>query len=180
MKYAIRIALVLVIIFLIYKTYKSIEEPVKYEKEVVKKEQAVIDKLKIIREAELAYRDVYGDFTGSFDTLIDFMKNGQLKVLIAYGDQDDSTTRFEQKIELVSVRDSLFKLVDIDNIRYVPGKDTMQFLIDAGEIKKNNVPVPVFQITDPEPYSKERVNEKNPLRVGNMYDADYSGNWGNR
>ena len=180
MKYAIRIALVLVIIFLIYKTYNSIAEPVRYGKEVIKKEQAVINKLKIIREAELAYRDVYGDFTASFDTLINFMKNGQLKVLIAYGDQDDSTTRFEQKIELVSVRDSLFKQVDIDNIRYVPGKDTMQFLIEAGEIKKNNVPVPVFQITDPDPYSKQRVKEKNPLRVGNMYDADYSGNWGNR
>jgi hypothetical protein len=108
------------------------------------------------------------------------MKNGQLKVLIAYGDRDDSTTQFQQKIELVSVRDSLFKNVDIDNIRFVPGKDTMQFKIEAGEITKNNVPVPVFQVTDPDPFSKTRIKEKDPLRVGNMYDADYSGNWGNR
>lgn len=180
MKYVIRIVLVLLIAFLIYKTYNSIAEPVKYEKEVIVKEQAVINKLKVIREAEMAYRDVHGEFTGNFDTLIDFMKNGQLKVLIAYGDRDDSTTQFQQKIELVSVRDSLFKNVDIDNIRYVPGKDTMQFKIEAGEITKNNVPVPVFQVTDPDPFSKTRIKEKDPLRVGNMYDADYSGNWGNR
>lgn len=180
MKYVIRIVLVGVIVWLAYLTFNSIAEPVRYEKEVIAKEQAVIDRLKIIREGEMAYREVHGNFTASFDTLIDFMKNGQLKVLIAFGDQDDSTSVFEQKIELVSVRDSLFKDIDIDAIRYVPGKDTLQFLIEAGQIIKNNVPVPVFQVTDPEPFSKQRVKDKDPLRVGNMWDADYSGNWGNR
>ncbi len=180
MKYVIRIVLVAVIALLAYLTYNSIAQPVKYAKEVILKEQAVVDQLKIIREAQLAYKEVNGNFTASWDTLVNFMQNGELKVVSAFGDQDDSTTVFRQSISFVSVRDSLFADVDIDNIRYVPGKDTLQFTMDAGEIEQNGVMVPVFQVTDPEPYSRERVKEKNPLRVGDMTLADYSGNWGNR
>lgn len=181
MKYVIRILLLAVIVFLGYLTYNTVAKDVKYAEEVVEEEQKVIDKLKVIRDAELAFREVRGEFTGNFDTLINFMKNGQLKVLIAYGDRDDSTTVFEQRIELVSVRDSLFKDVDIDNIRYVPGHGDLEFKLEAGTIEKNNVPVPTFQCTDPEPFSEERRENSNPLRVGNLYDADYSGNWsGNR
>jgi hypothetical protein len=78
---------------------------------------------------------------------------------------------------MLSVRDSLFSDVDIDNIRYLPDNDTLEFKIEAGYIWKNNVKVPVFQVTDPEPYSKERKKEKDPLRVGNINDVDYNGNW---
>ncbi|MFY0645159.1 MAG: hypothetical protein JXR19_11925 [Bacteroidia bacterium] len=180
MKYAIRIVLVLLIAFLAYKTYNSVAEPVKYAKEVVIKEDAVIQKLKTIRDGQMAYKEVHGKFTGSFDTLLDFMSNGQLEVISAFGDQDDSTTVFSKSISFVSVKDSMFSDVDISNLRFVPEKDTLQFLIESGKIEKNGVWVPVFQVTDPDPYSKERLKEDNPLRVGNMYDADYSGNWGNR
>ena len=181
MKYVVRILLLAVIGLLAYLTYNTVATDVRYAQEVIEEEQKVIDKLKIIRDAQLAYREVNGEFTADFDTLINFMKNGELKVLIEYGDRDDSTTVFQQKIEFVSVRDSLFRDVDIDNIRYVPGYDTLQFVMKAGEIEKNNVPVPTFQVTDPKPFSKERQEENNPLRVGNLYDADYTGNWsGNR
>lgn len=181
MKYVVRILLLVVIGVLGYLTYNTVAKDVKYAQEVIKEEQKVIDKLKIIRDAELAYREVNGEFTGDFDTLINFMNNGELKVVIAFGDRDDSTTVFQQRIEYVSVRDSLFKEVDIENIRYVPDSDTMQFKLEANTIEKNNVPVPTFQCTDPNPFSRERREDNNPLRVGNLYDADYSGNWsGNR
>ena len=55
------------------------------------------------------------------------------------------------------------------------------WLIDTATVTQNNIKVPVFQITDPKPFNEVRIKEKNPLRVGDIYSVDYSGNWkGNR
>ncbi len=180
MKYVIRGVLLVVIAVLAYFTYESIAEPVRYGKEVALKEQAVIDKLKVIRDAQLTYRDQKGQFTASFDTLVDFMKNGQLKIMVEFGDRDDSTTVFTTKEMFVSVKDSMFPDVDVDNIRYVPFHDTLQFIMKADKIKTNNVLVPVFLVEDPMPFSKERQEEENPLSVGSIYEVNYRGNWGSR
>ena len=51
------------------------------------------------------------------------------------------------------------------------------FKIAAGDLKKNNVVVPVFEIKDPKPYSKEREAKNDPLKVGSIYDVNYNGNW---
>lgn len=178
MKYVIRIVLLAIIIFLAYKMYRSIAEPMEYEAEVEKRERAIVKKLKHIREAQLAFKDENGRFTGSFDTLINFMQNGYLQVERLYGDKDDTTSKFVQILDSVSVKDSLFKGVDIPNIRYKPGTNNqVEFKIEAGTITRNDVRVPVFQVTDPEPFSKERQKEKNPLRVGDIYNVDYNGNW---
>ena len=180
MKIAIRIALLVVIGVLAYFTFQSIAKPVKYQKQVIEKEQEVVDRLKVIRDGQLAYKDVHGYFTADFDTLINFMKDGQLKVIRAFGDRDDSTTVFRQIIVEVSVYDSLFSGMDVDQVRYVPGRDDLEFEMDAGNIEQNGVYVPVFQVTDPDPFSEDRRIKNKPLRVGNMFVADYSGNWGNR
>ncbi len=180
MKYVIRIVLLIVICILAYLTFESIAEPVRYAKEVKVKEKAVIEKLKVIRDAQLTYRDVNGSFTGSFDTLINFINTGKIKMMIEFGDRDDSTTVFRSEEVLVSVKDSLFKNIDIDNVRYVPDHDTLQFEMASNVITKNNVPVPVFQVVDPKPFSKERIKANDPLRVGSVYEVDYNGNWGNR
>lgn len=180
MKYVIRAVLVVVICLLGYYTFEGVAEPVRYAKQVEIKEQKVIDKLKIIRDAQITYKDQYGVFTSSFDTLIDFMENGQMKVMVEFGDKDDSTTVFRTESRLISVKDTLFKNVDIANIRYVPYYDTLQFVMQANTIVKNNVKVPVFQVTDPKPFNRERVAKNDPLRVGSVYEVDYNGNWGSR
>ena len=177
MKYSIRIGLLVIIAILSYYTYESIAEPIRYQKQVDIKERAVIEKLSILRDGQLAYRETKGKFAGDFDELLGFMENGQLKVLIQEGDKDDSTTVYKVEEYFVSVKDSLFSDIDVPNLRYVPFKDTLQFHIAAGEIKKNAVTVPVFEISDPEPFSKERKKKNDPLKVGSIFDANYSGNW---
>ena len=177
MKYSIRIGLLVVIAVLGYLTFESIAEPIRYQKQVAIKEKAVIEKLSILRDGQLAYRDNKGEFAGNFSDLLDFMENGQLKVLIQEGDKDDSTTVYKVEEYFVSVKDSLFSDVDVPNLKYVPFKDSLQFKIASGEIKKNAVIVPVFEISDPEPFSKERRKKNDPLKVGSIFDANYSGNW---
>jgi hypothetical protein len=177
MKYSIRIGLLVIIAVLGWKLIQSIAEPIRYQKQVDIKEKAVIEKLSILRDGQLAYRDNKGEFAGNFSDLLDFMENGQLKVLIQEGDKDDSTTVYKVEEYFVSVKDSLFSDVDVPNLKYVPFKDSLQFKIASGEIKKNAVTVPVFEISDPEPFSKERRKKNDPLKVGSIFDANYSGNW---
>ncbi|MEY2924225.1 MAG: hypothetical protein RLZZ337_773 [Bacteroidota bacterium] len=180
MKYVIRAILVIAICVLGYYTFKGIAEPVRYAKEVEIKEQKVIDKLKIIRDAQILYKDQTGSFTASFDTLCDFMQNGKIKVMVEFGDKDDSTTVYKIVPMELNVRDTLFKNVDIENLRFVPYYDTLQFVMQANTIVKNNVKVPVFQVTDPKPFNREREKKNDPLRVGSVYEVDYNGNWGSR
>lgn len=177
MKYVIRTVLLILIAVLAYFTYESIAAPIRYAKEVTKKEAKVIAKLKVLRDGQLAYKDENGKFAGNFEDLLNFMENGIMTVTIQTGSKDDSTTVFESKKMEVSVKDSLFKDVDIRNLRYVPGYDTIEFKIAAGDLKKNNVIVPVFEIKDPKPFSKEREAKNDPLKVGSIYDVNYNGNW---
>ena len=143
---------------------------------IEKKEAAIIDKLKVLRDGELAYRDVHGKFAGTFDELLGFMENGEMTTLIQDGNKDDSTTVFTSTAITYSVKDSLFKDVDIANLRYVPETKT-EFFIGAGEVKKNNVTVPVFEIKDPNPFNEKRKEDNKPLKVGSLFDVNYNGNW---
>lgn len=177
MKYAVRAALLILIIALSYIIFQSIAGPIRYKEEVEKKEKAVIDKLKVLRDAQIAYKDENGGFTGNMDTLLNFMENGMMTVTIEDGDRDDSTTVFRSVEVQVSVKDSLFPDIDVTSAGIVPGKDTLRFLMAANVIKKNNVQVPVFEIKDPEPFSKERIKDMNPLKVGSVYEVNYNGNW---
>ncbi len=52
-----------------------------------------------------------------------------------------------------------------------------RFKVADGEIKKNSVTVPVFEIVDPMPFSKDRKKKKKPLQVGSVYEVNYNGNW---
>ena len=176
-KYVIRTLLLILIAVLAYFTYESIAAPIRYAKEVTEKEAKVIAKLKVLRDGQLAYKGEKGEFAGNFDDLLNFMEHGQMTVTIQTGSKDDTTTVFKSETMKVGVRDSLFKQVDIRNLRYVPGHDTLQFKIAAGDLKKNNVVVPVFEIKDPMPYSKEREAKNDPLKVGSIYDVNYNGNW---
>lgn len=172
--------LVIGVCLLGYLVYESIMGEIRYQKEVDRIEDLVIKKLETIRVAELAYKDVKGDFTNDFDSLINFMTNGTMKVLVEYGDKDDSTSVYRQEIKEVSVRDSFFSDISIDSIAFVPPMDTAKFELLAGRIVQGGVEVPVFQVTDPYPFDRQRKNPNHPkkaLRVGSMSEASYSGNW---
>ncbi|MGB0849980.1 MAG: hypothetical protein ACPGTP_01930 [Bacteroidia bacterium] len=177
MKYAIRAGLLILIGILTYFTIKSVMDPIRYAEEVEQKESKIIEKLKVLRDGQMAYKDENGKFANNLDTLLNFMEYGEMKMLIETGDKDDSTTVYRVEEQFVSVKESMFADVDIPNLKYVPGKDTLQFEIAARVIKKNNVQVPVFEIKDPEPFSKERQKKHDPLRVGSISDVNYNGNW---
>jgi len=161
MKTVIQIALIAIVVVLSYLLYSTVEKPLEFEK--VKKERynATIERLKDIRKAELAYKDVNGKFTGSWDTLINFVKTGKLPLVRKIGMLTDSMIEagWTEKKALkegkiirdtirVSVLDTVFgKGYKIDEIKFVPVKDTVaQFHLGATYITTGSgIKVPVFE-----------------------------------
>ena len=140
MKTVIQVLLSVAILVLGYLLVDSINQPIRFQQEQRTRYNRTIDRLKDIRTAQLAYRSVYGEFTGSFDTLIDFVKHDSFRIVMAIGfEDDDADVASEQIIRdtiRVSVRDSLFRAgYPVDSLRYVPytgGRE--QFFLGAGEV----------------------------------------------
>lgn len=84
------IVLALVCVFIVYKIYESIMEPVRFNKEADQRKEVAVQQLKDIRDLQVAFKSVYNRFTPSLDSLKDFYKNGEMIVLLQVGSQDDS------------------------------------------------------------------------------------------
>lgn len=78
-KIIIQVILALVAIFLAYKCYESVNNPLEFQKLKDQRYSRIIQRLKDIRTAQESYKNLYGRYTGSFDTLIYFVKHDSLK-----------------------------------------------------------------------------------------------------
>ena len=91
MKTVINIVLAACVAGLIYVCYGSIMGPIHFEKVRKSREREIITRLIDIRKAQLEYRGLHGGvYTASFDTLIDFVKNGKLPFVMKEGALSDA------------------------------------------------------------------------------------------
>lgn len=165
MKTTFQILLIIVIGFLAFLVYESIMRPVKFQREYNIRTEKVIDRLKDIRSAQVAYKLVNGKYTASFDTLSDFVANGQIPVVRMEGSLNDSMilagmTEFKA-LELgiikrdtayVNVIDTLFKTKTwiADSLRYVPFTDKAEFELGTNVLSTaSGVDVEVFEAKVP-------------------------------
>lgn len=206
MKKVIEIVLLAVIVCLGYFIYNSINEPIEYEAQYNKRTAAVVSRLKLIRDAQVAYKTINNKYTGSFDTLIDFVKNGQLKMLRMEGSLNDSLLAagmtekeaikqgiIKRDTVYVAVKDSICKNFNPDSLRRVPFVDA-EFEMGATVLTTNsNLQIPVFEAkVANKVYLKglneqERINRDNlakkldrypGLKVGSLEEANNNaGNW---
>lgn len=89
MKHAIRITLVIAIAFLAYICVMSIITPIRFDNIRAAREKAVIARLINIRKAQIEFKDQNGHYTASCDTLVDFIKNGKMPVVLKEGTLTD-------------------------------------------------------------------------------------------
>ena len=162
MKKGIQIFLGLVIVALIYVVADLIHTPLKFEQQLKERNAEVIVKLKDIRSAERAFKSKYQHFTSDFDSLINFILNDSLEMERKLVDEDDSVAMAQLKkmkkknIEKynLAVIDTIFnprKLSkeQIQNLRYIPHTNNMEFILEAGAVEKGNVKVPVIECRAP-------------------------------
>jgi hypothetical protein len=165
MRRVLQVLFALIIVILGYLIVESIMEPIRFQKEVSHREHATIDRLINIREAQKAYKDVYKRYTGSFDTLIDFLKTDSFTITKAigtipeewleeYGLKDARQKAIKEGVIVrettkVPVVDSLFgKGFPVDSLRYVPFTDDATFKMESGEIlTTSNLKVQVVEVS---------------------------------
>ncbi len=193
----LKVVLALVIVYLGYMVVGSIMEPVRFENEKTKRDEVVIELLKNIRDVQLAYKGVHNVYANSFDTLIDFVQNGQLPVVNIIPDPTDTTfTRtINDTTGYISVGESIFGKrpnFKASNIEFIPFSNGEKFKMSAAVIEINKVRVPVFEISAEYKYILHGMEEqlihnlvrkltefeKFPgLKVGSITEASTDGNW---
>lgn len=81
-----------IIIGLFYAIVQSVLEPVNFNKDKESREAVGIQRLKDIRDLQVAFKSQFGHFTPSLDSLKDFYNNGKIKLVMQVGSQDDSAS----------------------------------------------------------------------------------------
>ncbi len=158
MKVGIQILLWILIVFFGYKVYDSINGPLDFNKTKTKRYAKVIERLKDIRDAQIAHKSVTGVYANSFESLISFIDTAQY-TLVEKRDSSyleyDRVYRIDMLKEVVvidtlgfaSVKDSLFKTsTRYKNMKKVPlvGVDA-DFEMKSDIIDKNGYKVAVFE-----------------------------------
>ena len=206
MKIAIQAVLWILIIFFSYKIYDSINGPINFNQVKNERYADVISRLKEIRKAQIAHKDVKGFYANNFDSLVSFVDNG-IFTLIQKRDSSyleyDRTYRIDMLREVIvvdtlgfiPVKDSLFKnSTDYADMSKVPveGSDAT-FSIKADVIDKNGYKVPVFEVKvaksiilfdqnedllkqENETISVDGVNGPDII-LGSLTDVSENGNW---
>ena len=86
MKVVMRTLLALAIVLLAWVSWKSIQGPIDFNAEVDKRDKAVIQRLMDIRTSQVALRSQTGTYTASFDTLVQFVRDGKIATIVRSGD----------------------------------------------------------------------------------------------
>ncbi len=161
MKTVLQISLFIVALILAYFIYQSIQKPIQFEKAKKARYDVTVERLKDIRKAELAYKDVYGKFTGSWDTLINFVKHDSIITVRKIGELTDSMIEAgiteKKAIQMgmiirdsarVSALEAIFgKSYDANNLKYVPVPgEPSEFHLGANVVVTGSgIGVPVFE-----------------------------------
>ena len=159
MRLGIQAALWILAIFFSYKIYDSINGPINFNKKKNERYALVINKLKLIRKAQIAHKDVKGVFSNNFDSLVKFIDTG---IFTLIEKRDSSYMEYDRTYRI----DMLREVVVIDTLGFVPVKDSLfknsnayknfadvpvegveaKFDINADIIDKNGYRAPVFEV----------------------------------
>ena len=206
MKTGAQIFLRILSLFFSYKIYDSINGPINFNKVKEIRYSQVIDRMKTIRKAQIAHRDVKGFYANNFDSLIKFVDQG---IFTLIEKKDSSYLQYDRIYRI----DMLREVVVIDTLGFVPVKDSLfkenndyklmskipidgldaSFEINSDIIIKNNYRVPVFEVKiaknvilydqdkdllkqENETVSVDGVNGPEII-LGSLVEVSTNGNW---
>tara|TARA_B100000242_G_C43024926_1_gene477163 strand:- start:858 stop:1523 length:666 start_codon:yes stop_codon:yes gene_type:complete len=193
-------------IILVFQIYNSIDAPIEFNKVKNERYQKVIERLKDIRNAQVAFKSVNGIYSDNFDSLVNFIETGQFTIIEK---RDSSYMQYDRVYRI----DMLREVIVVDTLGFVPVKDSLfkndnrykdlalvpidgideKFSIKADIIDKNGYNVPVFEVKvskdvilfdqnkdllmqEKETVSVDGVNGP-ALVLGSLEDVSTNGNW---
>lgn len=198
----ISIVLLAISVYLGYKIVDSIVGDIKFNKEKVVRFQNAIDGLKLIRDAELAYKNVKGDYTNDYSKLISFIENEKFPITTVREESKTVIDRGVPRVVEYKVTDTVgyrnviedFKDRDFKNMMYVPGTD-IKYELKTGYVEKgvNKYKAPVFEAKIAKKAVLEGLREDlikrelaiigvdeingEQIIVGTLEDVKETGNW---
>lgn len=197
MKTVIKIVLALIIVGLSYLVYESIMTPVRFDQAKNLRYDAVIQKLKDIRDIERFFRSENKRYSANWDSLVAFVRIGQIPLIKMVADPTDTTfsRSITDTVGFISVYDSLFSKRDnfrIEDISIIPGSNGQKFEIHAGKIDKGGLFADVYEVLAHNDAilsgldeqlirnlnkSREDIDKYPGLKVGSMVEVSTDGNW---
>lgn len=191
------IVLAVVIVIIGFFDFKGIKDSLKLREELQIKNKAVISKLTDIRTAEILFKQLNNRYTGSFDTLSAFIRNGRIPAVKMVSCPKDTTLSKSNNYSVffISIADSIFgkkNIHKLKDIAIIPFSGGAKFSLSAGRIDQDSLSLSVFVVSAPyEVYLKgvdedflyslqreARNKNKFPgLRVGSMSLVSTAGNW---
>lgn len=206
MKLALQAVLWILAIFFSYKIYDSINGPINFNKVKNERYAKVINKLKLIRKAQIAHKDVKGIYSNNFDSLVKFIDEG---IFTLIEKRDSSYMEYDRTYRI----DMLREVIVVDTLGYFPVKDSLfknskiykdfakvpikgieaEFDIKADIVDKNGFRVPVFEVKvdkkiilhdqnkdllqqEKETVSVDGVNGPSII-LGSLTEVSTNGNW---
>lgn len=191
---------IIILAWLVYRSPISLKE---FQEESNYRKSAVIQDLKDIRTAQIAFKDKYRVYANDFNSLLSFVKNDSLTVVNAVGETPDSLTEDQALKQGIISRDTIFVPVfqtifntdylanrdnrfpfDLDMLSKVPFSNET-YNIESGNIEKGKVTVQVFEVSttfgtflNGLEATNKGIDLNKFIKVGSMSDASINGNWG--
>ncbi|MCL2027159.1 MAG: hypothetical protein FWG79_01605 [Bacteroidales bacterium] len=103
-----RIVLGIAAIILAYFLFESIMKPQRFETLRIRKEAEIVNRLKDIRTAQIAFRNTHGRFVSTLDSLVIFLEHGQLPTVRRTGEIPEEMTEAEALKQKLIRRDTVF------------------------------------------------------------------------
>ena len=191
---------------LVIAIYQSINSPIEFNKVKNERYLKVIDRLKDIRNAQVAFKSVNGIYSNSFEELVKFVDSAQFTIVQK---RDSSYMQYDRIYRI----DMLREVIVIDTLGYVSVKDSLfsdtdsyklmasipiegiddKFKLKADIIDKNGYNVPVFEVRvskdlilfdqnkdlitqEKQTVSVDGVNGPD-IVLGSLSDVSTNGNW---
>ncbi|MDX6747008.1 hypothetical protein SHK09_09420 [Polaribacter sp. PL03] len=197
------ILLLFLAVYLGFKIYNGVMEPINFNNDKVKRYSKVVDNLKIIRDAEVKYYEATGNYTKDKNLLIKFVDSAKLaltvtKTIVETVNKGGGITDEVEKrvIDTIGYEPVLkyFKDRDYKNMFKVPGLKGVQYELEVGTVEKvQGLVVPTFMAKTPKKALLEGMNEslvKQELEitatdqirgeyvsVGSLDEVTTAGNW---
>ncbi|WP_159948087.1 hypothetical protein [Polaribacter septentrionalilitoris] len=190
-------------VFLVVKIWTGIMEPINFNKNKVKKFAKVVDKLKIIRDAQVKHFEVTGKYTKDKAALIQFIDTAKLAltetttivekenrgggIIVDVEKRKTDTIGFEPVLKY-------FKDTDYKNMFKVPSVEGKEFDVEIGTVEKiPGLVVPTFYVKTEKKDILKGMNESlvkqeleaiatdqikgEYISVGSLEEVTTGGNW---
>jgi len=173
-----------------FMVYKSIQDPIEFNAEKTKRENAVVQRLMDVRTSQEIYRLIKGDFAQDFETLVSVLKTARIPILKMVGDKDATDGVFSVDTTYVNALDSIMNLkIELDSLQYIPYSGGKTFYLKAENIEFQKTMVPVLEVgavkkdfmgkfgEDRFAMYDKSFNPKDMIKFGDLSKPSLAGNW---